>query len=224
MGPTLATIVTTAVGIVLSPLAIAALISMLMGAGGRAKGVAFLWGWVSGLSVVGLLTLLLADLGAGEGSQQPLWAYVVRVLLGAGLLVLAWRAFAKRPRSAAEAKVPGWITAIDSMGPARTFGLGALLAGVKPKNLLLTISAMVALGLAGLAPGRSAGLFALFVALSSVGIATPVLLAVLAGEGGRRVLGRWRDVLIRYNAVLVIAVLVIIGVKVLIDGLSGLAS
>ena len=123
MGPTLATIVTTAVGIALSPLAIAALISMLMGDGGRAKGVAFLWGWVGGLSVVGILTLLLSDLGARGDSNQPLWAHA---------LVLAWRAFVKRPRSAAEAKVPGWITAIDSMGPARTFGLEPAGSGHAP--------------------------------------------------------------------------------------------
>lgn len=132
MGPTLATIVTTAVGIALSPLAIAALISMLMGDGGRAKGVAFLWGWVGGLSVVGILTLLLSDLGARGDSNQPLWAHAFRVVLGAGLLVLAWRAFVKRPRSAAEAKVPGWITAIDSMGPARTFGLEPAGSGHAP--------------------------------------------------------------------------------------------
>lgn len=224
MGPALATIITTAVGIVFSPLAIAAVISILMGAGGRAKGLAFLWGWVGGLSIVAILTLLLSDLGTRAESPQTLWAHVLRIILGAGLLVVAWRAFVKRPRSRAEAQAPRWISAIDSMGPVRTFGLGALLAGLKPKNLLLTFSAMVALALAGLSPGPSAVLFALFVALSSVGIAAPVLLAVLGGEGGRTILRLWRDVLIRYNAVLVIAVLVIIGVKVLADGLIGLAS
>ena len=47
--------------------------------------------------------------------------------------------------------MPKWMGGIDSLKPAKAFGLGVLLAGVNPKNL--TLAAAAGAGLAALGVG-----------------------------------------------------------------------
>lgn len=223
MAEALAAILPLAVGIILSPLAVVAVILMLFSPRATGNGLAFLAGWAGGLAVVGTLTLLLASSqDVDQGGTPARWALALKLLLGAGLLLLAYRSFEKRPREGGEPSLPGWMRAVDAFTAPRSLGLAAVLSGVKPKNLLLTIDAMTGVALAGLPVGQSIVLLVVFVVVSSLGIAVPVAYALLGGESGRATVDGWKTWLITNNAVVTAVVLLVIGVKVFFDALAGL--
>ncbi len=212
-----------AVGILVVPLPIAAVILLLFSPRATANGLAFLAGWALGLLLVGGLTLLVADGGhVGEGGGPARWASAVKLGLGVGLLYLAYRTFGKRPRPGEEPTLPGWMQALASSTPVRSFGLGALLAGANPKNLLLVVGAMTSVAMLGLPPGQTAVVLVVFVVVCSLGVATPVGYALAGGQKARETLASWETWLVANNAVVVAVVLLVLGVWVLAGSLAEL--
>ncbi len=223
MAESLAAILPIAVGIILSPLPVVAVILMLFSPRARANGLAFLAGWAAGLAAVGALTLLLASTqDVEQGGTPARWTLALKLLLGAGLLFLAYRAFEKRPREGEEPSLPAWMRAVDSFTAPRAFGLAALLSGVNPKNLLLTVSAMTGVALAGLPAGQSVVLLVVFVLVSSLGVAVPVAYALLGGQSARETLDGWKTWLVAHNSVVMAVVLLVLGVKIFFEALAGL--
>jgi threonine/homoserine/homoserine lactone efflux protein len=223
MAESLAAILPIAVGIILSPLPVVAVILMLFSSRARANGLAFLAGWAAGLAAVGALTLLLASTqDVEQGGTPARWTLALKLLLGAGLLFLAYRSFEKRPREGEEPSLPGWMRAVDAFTAPRALGLAALLSGVNPKNLLLTVSAMTGVALAGLPAGQSIVLLVVFVLASSLGVAVPVAYALLGGESARATLDGWKTWLAAHNSVVMAVVLLVLGVKIFFEALAGL--
>jgi hypothetical protein len=151
MGPTIGAILPMAIGVAISPVPIIAVILMLFTPRARTNGPAFAAGWVLALLVVGGIVLALSEAGdiATESTPSDL-AYTVKLLLGALLLLGAARQWGSRPKEGEEPEMPNWMATIDTFTPGKSFGLGALLAGVNPKNLALTIAAAVSIGQANL--------------------------------------------------------------------------
>src|SRR6266700_1576835 len=144
MGNAISAILPQAIGVAISPVPIIAVILMLFSQRARSNGSAFLLGWVLALIVVGSIVLLLANLGkiAAEGTPSTL-AYVLKLLLGLLFLLLAIRQWRGRPKAGEEPQMPKWMATIDTFTAGKAFGLAALLAGVNPKNLALTLAAPV---------------------------------------------------------------------------------
>lgn len=212
-----------AVGILLSPLAVVTVILILLSPRARTNGPVFLAGWALGLTLIGGLSLLVADeQPAGEQGGQPFWALVLRLAVAAGLFALAYRSFEKRPRQGRPPRLPGWMSAVDSFSTTRALSVAAAAGAVKPKNLLLTAAAMIDLALARLPAGQATLVFAAFVAVGSLGIAVPVVYAMVGGERARRTLAAWGTWLQGHNAVIVAGVLALLGLKVLLEAMTGL--
>jgi hypothetical protein len=219
----LAGVLPIAVGIIVVPLPIAAVIVILFSPRATANGLAFLGAWVAGLAGVGGLTLLIADGSrVAEEAGPARWASAVKLLLGVALLFLAYRSFEKRPRQGQEPAAPAWMSAIESYTTAKAVRLGLLLSAANPKNLLLVVSAMTSVAVAGLPGRQAAGVLAVFVAVSSVGVILPLAYALLGGEGVRTSLATWRTWLVANNAVVVAVVLLVLGVLILFDSLAAL--
>jgi hypothetical protein len=182
MPEALAGILPIAVGILVVPLPIAAVILLLFSPRAAVNGLAFLAGWVLGLAAVGGITLLVADGGdVAEGGGPARWASAVKLLLSVGLLFLAYRSFEKRPRPGEEPALPSWMAALASFSPAHSFGLGVLLSGGNQKNLLLAVGAMTGVALLGLPAGQTVAVLAVFAAVCSLGVVTPVAYALAGG-------------------------------------------
>ena len=69
--------------------------------------------------------------------------------------------------------MPKWMGAIDAFMPAKALGLGLLLAGVNPKNLLLAAGAGSALAVIGPSAAVAVVSLIVFVAVGSLTIAGP---------------------------------------------------
>jgi len=110
-----------------------------------------------GLAVVGTIVLIAADgAEASEGGAPATWVGIVKIVLGVLLLLVAARQWRGRQRGAGEARLPGWVQAIDTFSVPRAAGVAAMLSGVNPKNLLLTAAAAAAIAQTGASTGDQA--------------------------------------------------------------------
>lgn len=214
----------SAIGVALSPVPIIAVILMLGTPRARTNGPAFAVGWVIGLVVVSVIVLAIAGGADDATSTAATGVNWFQVLVGVVFLAMALRQWQARPRPGVEPEMPGWMAMIDSFAPPKAFGLGALLSGVNPKNLALTAAASAAIAQAGTSGSGSAVAVAVFVVIASTTVAGPVLFALAAPDRATAVLGSIKDFLADHNAVIMMVVLLVLGAKLLGQGLGALGS
>jgi threonine/homoserine/homoserine lactone efflux protein len=212
-----------AIGIALSPIPLIAVILMLLTPRATMNGLGFLLGWIAGVSVgLWFLTSLGAsqDLGSsGTPSTTVLW---IEAILGLLLVIGAIRHWRTRPGAGEEPAMPGWMHKVDSMGPGSAFGLAVLLSAVNPKNLLLLAGAAVVLVEAALPTGDELAVIAAFTIVASCTVAIPVVYRLVARERSEAWLEDLKTWLGVHNAAVMSVLLLVIGAKLLGDGLGGL--
>lgn len=147
---------------------------------------------------------------------------VAQVIGGLALLVLAARKLHRRPGSGDDAGPPAWMAAFGRAEPARAARLGALLGGANPKNLLLTVAAAGSIGTLGLAPGGAALAGVGYVLLASSTVLGAVAAHLVAPTRSGVVLGRVERFTVAHSTALSVVVLVVLGLKLLADGLRAL--
>ena len=212
-----------AVAVAISPVPIIAVILMLFSAEARSNGLAFAAGWVVALTVVGSAVLWAANAGhVSAGGTPTAAACAIKALIGLAFLALAVRQWRSRPAEGEEPAMPKWMSAIDSFGAGKAFGIAALLAGANPKNLGLTISAALAIAQAGLPGSQSWVALGIFVVIGSVTVVAPVLYYVAAGDSAAKALNVWKAWLAANNATVMAVLFLALGAKLLGDGLGGL--
>lgn len=223
MGSVIGDILPQALGVAISPIPIIAVILMLFSKRARSNGMAFMFGWIIALTVVGGVVLVLANAGkiAAGGTPSTL-AYVVKLLLGLLFLFLAYRNWQKRPAPGEEAQMPPWMDTIDSFTSGKAFGMAALFAGVNPKNLGLTLAAAMTISQAGLSNSQSWIALLVFVVVASITVAAPVLYYLIAGASAEKTLTSWKVWLAANNATVMMILLLVLGAKLVGDGLGGL--
>ena len=172
-----------AIGVALSPIPIIAVVLMLTTPSARVNGPAFVVGWLAGLSVVGAIVLSVSGpAGASSSGSPATWVGWVKIVLGLLLLAVCVRQFRARPKEGDQAALPKWMNAIDTIKPPAACGLGALLAGVNPKNLLLAVGAAASIAQTGISGGQQAIAYAVFALIAALGVAIPVGIYVALGE------------------------------------------
>jgi len=223
MGSVIGAILPLAIAVAASPVPIIAVILMLFGPKARTVGPAFALGWVLALLVVGTIVLLVAD-GSDVSTDETASdaASWIRLLLGLLLLGLAIRQWQSRPKEGEEPQMPKWMDTIDTFTPVRAFGLAALLAGVNPKNLALTVAAGTTIAQAGLDGGEPWLALLVFVVLASITVVLPVIYYLVAGASAERTLNTMKVWLAANNATVMFVILLIFGVKLIGDGIGGL--
>jgi hypothetical protein len=223
MGNVIGSILPQAIGVAISPIPIIAVILMLFSKRARSNGLAFLAGWVLALAIVGAVVLVLAGAGkVSAGGTPSTLSYVFHLLLGLVLLFLAVRNWQKRPKEGETPEMPKWMATIDSFTAGRALGLSALLAGVNPKNLALAVAAALSIAQAGLSGAQPWIALAVFVLVASLSVSAPVLYYLIAGQSAEKTLNTWKAWLTANNATVMFVLLLVLGVKLVGDGLGGL--
>lgn len=222
MGAAIGQSLPVAVGVLLSPMPIVAVVLMLVSERARSNGFAFLVGWFVGILVAGGVILLLVGAATPSDEGPAEWISVVKLVLGVLVLLLAVRQLRGRPRAGEEPATPGWMVAIDTFTPAKAFGLAFLLSAVNPKNLLLIAAGAAAI--AGATSVRADQLVALlvFALVASIGVATPIVIYLVMGARAAALLDRLKTWMVHNNAVIVSVLLLVIGAKMIGDGITGL--
>jgi threonine/homoserine/homoserine lactone efflux protein len=211
------------VGVALSPVPIIAVVLMLGTPRARVNGPAFLLGWIVGLAVVGTIVLFAAGgAGANEDNEPATWADWVKIALGVLLLLVAFKQWRDRPRAGEQARMPQWMRTIDRFTPARSVAIAAALSGINPKNLLLTVGAAAAIAQTGADTAEQAVALAVFVLIGTLGPGVPVALYFVLGERAGHILDELRAWMSANNAAIMAVLCLVIGAKLIGDGVSGL--
>jgi threonine/homoserine/homoserine lactone efflux protein len=225
LGQAIGDFLPSAVGVAISPLPIVAVVLMLVTPRGRVNGPAFVAGWCIGLTLVGTIVLVVAGgADASTDSGPATWADVLFLILGLLLVLVAAGQWRGRPRGDADPPTPKWMGALDGFTPVKAGGSGAFLSALNPKNLLLTLAGAVAISQTGISTGEQIGTYVVFVAIASIGVAAPVVISFAMGDRSQRILDSLKTWLARNNAVIMAVLLLIIGVKLIGDAVSGLSA
>ncbi|MGK2880367.1 MAG: GAP family protein [Mycobacterium sp.] len=208
-----------AVVIAASPLSIIPAILVLHTPRPREAGLAFLAGWLVGLTALTAIFLGVSSLLGGLGGQPPSWASWLRVVIGSALIVFGvfrWVTRHKNPH------VPKWMSTITESHPARAGITGLALTVVNPKVLFICAAAGLSIGTAGLAMSSTWLAAAIFVAVAASTVFIPIVAYAVSGRKLDPMLNRLKTWMEKHNASLVAIILVVIGIMVLYKGIHGL--
>jgi threonine/homoserine/homoserine lactone efflux protein len=220
VGSVIGGILPLALGIAISPVPIIAAILMLLSPRARSTSIGFLFGWAVGVVLVVVAFSLLSSILPDRGDASQPIAGGVQIALGVLLLLLAVRTWRARARDDAEPPMPKWMTAIDSVTPARGILLGFALAAVNPKNLLMGVAAGVAIGSGGLTFGESAIAVILFALVAASTVAVPVIAYLAASDRMATPLESLRQWLVHNNDAIMAVLLLVIGVVLVGKGIG----
>jgi len=213
-------VLTFAIGVAISPVPIIAVILMLFSSHARVNGPLFLLGWAVALAVVCGAAYALSDTGNVATDSTAVdtvsWG---KIVVGALFLLLALRQWRSRPAPEAVPEMPHWMTGIDSFSPGKAFIMALLLAGVNPKNLLLSASAGAALAQTGVATTDALIALIVFVIVASVTILGPLIYYFAGGDKARTALDSMKGWLAVHNAAVMMVLFLIFGVKLIADGI-----
>jgi len=220
MGAAIGQILGTAIGVAISPVPIIAVILMLFSNAAGRNSVSFLIGWIGGLVLASAIVLAIGLDSSGTPSDT---SGVIKVAIGVLFVSLGVKQWRSRPRDGVAPEMPAWMATIDDLPAPKAFGLGLLLSGVNPKNLGLTIVATASIGASGLTGGEEAVVVAVFVLIASITIIVPVVGYLVAGARAEPLLNTMKDWLTENNATVMTILFIVLGAKVLGDGISILA-
>ena len=222
MGSAIGEMLPLAIGIAISPTTITATVLMLL-SDAKSRTVALLLGCLVGVGGAVALSSLLSTLLPIQDSGGPSPAAgVIRLVAGALFLVLAGSQWRRRPATGERAELPKWMTAADSMTPAKALVLGLLLSAVVPKNLLLALSAGVIVGEATLSGGQAAIVILIFTVIAISTVAVPVVAHLVAPARMSGPLEQLREWLVDNNVTIMVVVLLVIGVVMIGNSIASL--
>jgi threonine/homoserine/homoserine lactone efflux protein len=223
MGQAIGGMLAMAVAVAFSPIPIIAVVLLLTGPGGKPKGVAYVVGSVTSTAILGGI---LVAIGVGSGTSSDggpsTGTSVLKLALGVLLLGLAARQWRGRPLEGEDAVMPKWMGALDGFSPAKAFAAGVVLNVFNPKNLLLIVAGATAVASAGATGGQEAVAWAVFTVIAAIGVTTPVVIAFAMGDRSDALLGRLKAWMAHNEGVIMAVILLLIGVKLLGDGIAGL--
>jgi threonine/homoserine/homoserine lactone efflux protein len=223
MGDAIGQVLPFAVVVALSPIPIIGVVLMLGTPRARSNAPAFILGWLIGLILVGTIVLLVASgANASESGEPATWVGVLKLVLGALLLLVGLKQWRNRPRGDADAALPGWMRRVDQFTPGRAAAMGVALSAINPKNLVLTIGAAAAIAESGLGTGDQAVALAVFVVIGTLGPGLPVAIYFVMGERAARMLDDLKEWMGHHNAAIMAVICLVIGAKLIGDGISAL--
>lgn len=210
-----------AVGIAISPVPIITVILMLFTPRPKSNGAGFLLGWFLGIGIPALVVFML-DRAINQGNEATppsRVASMVRIAVGLILISVATWNWIRRNKPDDENKKPLLMKVVDSITPWKAILLGFLFADVtNPKNLALTVAGCMAIAGGHLSIVENAFVLTLFTALSSLGVALPVLLFMSGGETAKQTVEQWRQWLMRHKKGVMAVLFFVFGLALLVRG------
>jgi hypothetical protein len=152
----------------------------------------------------------------GPGAGTSLLLLVVAILF----LLTAAKSALKQPDE--DAPPPRWMALIESVTPARAFGLGAGLMLIGVKFWVFTLSAIAAIGEAGVGQGEAIAVFLVFVLLAESTHLVFVGLTFAMPGRSAAMLAAIGAFMTRHNRVLMIVLGLVFGCWFLLKALRGL--
>jgi hypothetical protein len=219
-GSVLATLIPLALVIALSPLTVIPAVLVLQAPRPRPTGMAFLVGWLLGLTALTAVFVAFSDALGDLGKSPPTWASWLRVVLGSALIAFGvYRWLARH----AHTESPKWMRSFATLAPTRAAITALVLVVIRFEVLVCCALAGLAIGSGGRGTAAKWILGAVFIAVAASTVAIPILAYAAAGHRLDEPMARLKDWMEKNNAALLAAILVLIGLMVLYNGVHALS-
>jgi cytochrome c biogenesis protein CcdA len=207
--------------VALSPFSIIPALAVVMSSDRpKPTGLAFVAGWLAGkaaITVVFIQVPRLLDGLEGLNRTPPQWTVWPRIVAGI-LLIIAGVWCWRRPQRTVE--VPHWVSRLKRITPAAAAAVGAGLTVVNVKVLLACAAAGLAIGAAHVGTLGATVAVVYFTAIAGSTAAVPILAYVVWAHQVDRQLERFKSWLQRRQNAITGALLVLIGIALLYNGIS----
>ncbi len=215
----LPTLVPLALVVSISPLSVIPAVLVLQTPRPRPTGLAFLGGWLLGLTALTAAFIASSDALGALHNKPPAWASWTRVVLGLALIGFGIYRWLTRH---GHTESPRWMRSFETMTPRRAAITGLVLVVVRLEVLIMCALAGLAIGSAGLGIPEVLVSGAIFLAVAASTVAIPVLAYAVAGHRLDDPMARVKAWMEKNNAALLAAILILIGAMVLHNGLKAL--
>lgn len=224
MGTVIGDLLPLALGVAISPIPIIAVILMLLSKQAAKTSIGFLFGWIIGIVVVTVVVLLLVGQAGDTSTGQPsTLSGVLKLAFGLVLILMAFRQWGTRPKSGEAGTMPKWMSAVNTFTLVKALGLGVVLSGINPKNLLMCLGAGTTIGAAHLSGSDEVISVLVFTVIACSTVAVPVIGYLSARSRLEATLNHLRDWLTQNNATVMSLLLLVIGVVLLGKGIGSLS-
>jgi hypothetical protein len=214
-----ATLIPLALVIALSPLSVIPAVLVLQAPRPKPTSLAFLGGWLLGLAALTAIFVASSDALGDLHKSPPTWASWLRVVLGSALIAFGIYQWLTRH---GHTESPKWMRSFTTLTPARAGITGVVLVVVRLEVLICSALAGLAIGSGGLGIAAECTTAAIFVGVAASTVAVPVLAYAGAGDRLDDPMARLKDWMERNNAALLAAILVLIGLMVVYNGVHAL--
>jgi len=219
------TLLPLAVGMLLSPLPIVAIVAIVLAPRGRACAPVFTATFtLVAFAVIGLGALGAARASASTGPGGRTVSLILAIVLGIGFAGFAIASWMSRPRDGAPATAPKWLAAIDGVTPLSAAGLGLVMAVTNTKNIPLELKAGAVIGEAHLAPLAAVGLCIAVALAGSLLLVVPALVELAGTTRVRTALQSLKSQLITHNAAMMTVLFAILAANELAQVIQRLAA
>jgi hypothetical protein len=218
-GSVLATLIPLALVVAISPLSIIPAVLVLQTPRPRPTGLAFLGGWLLGLAALTAVFVVSSDALGALRNSPPAWVPWLRIVLGLALIGYGIYEWLTRRR---HTESPKWMRTFATLTPARAGLTGLVLVIVRLEVLTMCALAGLAIGGSGLGMAANWITATIFVVVAASTVAIPVLAYAGAGDRLNEPMMRLKDWMERNNAALLAAILLVIGLMVLHNGVKAL--
>jgi hypothetical protein len=187
----------------------------------KRSAVPFLVGWVLGaVIVVSVGTIAANSIPQPRPRQADTTAGILGILLGAALVVYSLRSMF-RDVDQVGGSTSRWAELVGALGAMKSLGLGLAL-NIRPKGLILSAAASLALRGAKLNVEETAVLVVVYCAIATSTVTTPILATLTSPDRMEPRLVNARDWLNEHGRVVTATVMLVIGVIIIGAGVSKL--
>jgi len=187
----------------------------------------FIIGWAAGIMTVLGVIVAFVDTTVPSRGIAPHALAVIRIGIGAILVLLAIRTAKAavrswhRRRAGGAVTPPAMIRNLAGWSARRSFITGLSLSAVNPKNVAPTAAGAAAILEASQAPLEQAFAIIVFTFIASLGIAIPAVLSALGGQRVNSALVRASGWMTRHAETVSAVVLTVLGIVLLVKGIGG---
>jgi threonine/homoserine/homoserine lactone efflux protein len=204
--------------IALEPIPLTGYILLRSTEGGNWKGYGFILGWILTLALIVVLTMALTGGKPLKKESTPSTAMlIVKIILGCGLLVVAWRQSARRGRSTRA--TPSWMVKLDRVNFAGAMGTSFLL-----QPWLLVAAGAVTATAADLSQPTTVAVLVGYCVLATSTYLVMQAYGVISPDGARSRLDGFRQFLTNHRDQVIILLCVVIGLWLIGESAYTLAS
>jgi hypothetical protein len=201
-----------ALAIAVNPVPIIASVTLLSTPHGKRNALYFIATVVILMLAIGSAVIFVV--GQSSSSSTSTGGAAVTTAFGLIFLAVAVQQWRTKP---VEGKDPGWMKALDRAGL-----VAGVVLGVSLTNYALLTSGMQKIVTSGLSSSVQTSALVFFTLIATSTIILPLVIYLVRPVWAKRVLGRFRDWLMKHNRVILIVVFGLMGTLFTVQGVIGL--